>query len=193
MNYRSRLIAPIVALAGTVLFTQAVHAAQTPRVELTTTEGKIVVQLEPSRAPQTVQNFLTYVNEGFYKGTIFHRVIGTFMIQGGGFTEDMVQKETHSPIPLEARNGLSNDKYTIAMARTSYPHSATSQFFINVADNFFLNADRAQDGQGYAVFGQVVDGTDTVDKIAGVQTTVKNNMSDVPVKPVVILDAKVLP
>lgn len=193
MNYRSRLIAPIVALAGTVLLTQTVHAAQTPRVELTTTEGKIVVQLEPSRAPQTVKNFLTYVNEGFYKGTIFHRVIGTFMIQGGGFTEDMVQKETHSPIPLESRNGLSNDKYTIAMARTSYPHSATSQFFINVADNFFLNADRAQDGQGYAVFGQVVDGTDTVDKIAGVQTTVKNNMSDVPVKPVVILDAKVLP
>lgn len=193
MNYRSRLIAPIVALAGTMLLTQTVQAAQTPRVELTTTEGKIVVQLEPSRAPQTVKNFLTYVNEGFYKGTIFHRVIGTFMIQGGGFTEDMVQKETHSPIPLEARNGLSNDKYTIAMARTSYPHSATSQFFINVADNFFLNADRAQDGQGYAVFGQVVDGTDTVDKIAGVQTTVKNNMSDVPVKPVVILDAKVLP
>ena len=185
MNYRSRLIAPIVALAGTVLLTQTVHAAQTPRVELTTTEGKIVVQLDPARAPQTVKNFLTYVNEGFYKGTIFHRVIGTFMIQGGGFTEDMVQKETHSPIPLEARNGLSNDKYTIAMARTSYPHSATSQFFINV--------DRAQDGQGYAVFGQVVDGTDTVDRIAGVQTTVKNNMSDVPVKPVVILDAKVLP
>lgn len=193
MNYRSRLIAPIVALAGSMLLTHGVHAAQAPRVELTTTEGKIVVQLEPSRAPQTVKNFLTYVNEGFYKGTIFHRVIGTFMIQGGGFTEDMVQKETHSPIPLEARNGLSNDKYTIAMARTSYPHSATSQFFINVADNFFLNADRAQDGQGYAVFGQVVDGTDTVDKIAGVQTTVKNNMSDVPVKPVVILDAKVLP
>lgn len=177
-------------LAGSLLVSSAYAAS--PRVEFTTTEGKIVVQLEPDRAPQTVKNFLTYVNEGFYKGTIFHRVIGTFMIQGGGFTQDMVQKPTHDPIPLEARNGLRNDKYTIAMARTSYPHSATSQFFINVADNDFLNADRAQDGQGYAVFGQVVSGTETVDKIAEAQTTVKNGMSDVPVKPIVILDAKVL-
>ncbi len=191
MKLRSRIALPIIALSS-LLIAETALAAPAPRVELTTSEGRIVVQLEPDRAPQTVKNFLTYVNEGFYKGTIFHRVIGTFMIQGGGFTQDLVQKQTHSPIPLEARNGLSNDKYTIAMARTSYPHSATSQFFINVADNNFLNASQAQDGQGYAVFGQVVEGTDTVDKIASVQTTTKGGMSDVPVKPVVILDAKVI-
>ena len=154
--------------------------------------GKIVVQLAPERAPITVQNFLRYVEEGHYNGTIFHRVIAGFMIQGGGFTTAMVEKPTHDPIPLEARGGLRNDTYTIAMARTSYPHSATSQFYINVADNDFLNADQAQDGQGYAVFGRVVSGTDTVDKIAAVKTGVKNRMSDVPLEPVVIKSAKVL-
>ena len=114
------------------------------------------------------------------------------MIQGGGFTPAMQEKPTHDPIPLEARGGLRNDTYTIAMARTSYPHSATSQFYINVADNDFLNADQAQDGQGYAVFGRVVSGTETVDKIAAVKTGVKNRMSDVPVEPVIIKSAKVL-
>ncbi|MDY3115511.1 MAG: peptidylprolyl isomerase [Sutterella sp.] len=167
-------------------------AANDPRVEITTNLGKIVVQLDPARAPITTKNFLTYVNEGFYKGTIFHRVIGTFMIQGGGFTEDLKEKPTHAPIPLESRNGLSNDKYTIAMARTSYPHSATSQFFINVADNYFLNASKAQDGYGYAVFGQVVSGTDVVDKIAGVATGSRGFMNDVPTEAVIIQDVREL-
>ncbi len=193
MKLRQRLaftLAPLMASA--LLAMPATAAEQAPRVELDTTLGKIVVQLDPSRAPITVKNFLTYVNEGHYNGTIFHRVIGTFMIQGGGYTADLKEKPTHDPIPLEARNGLRNDKYTIAMARTSYPHSATSQFFINVADNDFLNAERAQDGQGYAVFGQVVDGTDTVDKIAGVKTGTRGFMENVPVEPVVIKEAKVL-
>ena len=188
----SSLTKSLTALMASALFMGSAYAAA-PRVEFTTTEGPIVVQLNPDRAPQTVKNFLQYVNDGFYKGTIFHRVIGAFMIQGGGFTEDLTQKQTRAPIPLEARTGLRNDKYTIAMARTGYPHSATSQFFINVADNDFLNADRASDGYGYAVFGQVMSGTDTVDKIAEVETTSKKGMNDVPVKPVVILDAKVLP
>ncbi len=193
MKLRQRLaftLAPLMASA--LLAMPATAAEQAPRVELDTTLGKIVVQLDPSRAPITVKNFLTYVNEGHYNGTIFHRVIGTFMIQGGGYTADLKEKPTHDPIALEARNGLRNDKYTIAMARTSYPHSATSQFFINVADNDFLNAERAQDGQGYAVFGQVVDGTDTVDKIAGVKTGTRGFMENVPVEPVVIKEAKVL-
>ena len=193
MKLRQRLaftLAPLMASA--LLAMPATAAEQAPRVELDTTLGKIVVQLDPSRAPITVKNFLTYVNEGHYNGTIFHRVIGTFMIQGGGYTADLKEKPTQDPIALEARNGLRNDKYTIAMARTSYPHSATSQFFINVADNDFLNAERAQDGQGYAVFGQVVDGTDTVDKIAGVKTGTRGFMENVPVEPVVIKEAKVL-
>lgn len=191
MQLRQRLALlglPLVAL----MTMNTAMAANEPRVEITTNLGKIVVQLDPARAPITTKNFLTYVNEGFYKGTIFHRVIGTFMIQGGGFTEDLKEKPTHAPIPLESRNGLSNDKYTIAMARTSYPHSATSQFFINVADNYFLNASKAQDGYGYAVFGQVVSGTDVVDKIAGVATGSRGFMNDVPIEPVVIQDVKEL-
>ena len=193
MQSRNRLLLaafPLTLLCG--LAEPAAAAQNDPRVELDTSMGKIVVQLAPERAPITVQNFLRYVEEGHYNGTIFHRVIAGFMIQGGGFTTAMVEKPTHDPIPLEARGGLRNDTYTIAMARTSYPHSATSQFYINVADNDFLNADQAQDGQGYAVFGRVVSGTDTVDKIAAVKTGVKNRMSDVPLEPVVIKSAKVL-
>lgn len=189
MQLRQRLALlglPLVAL----MTMNTAMAANEPRVEITTNLGKIVVQLDPARAPITTKNFLTYVNEGFYKGTIFHRVIGTFMIQGGGFTEDLKEKPTHAPIPLESRNGLSNDKYTIAMARTSYPHSATSQFFINVADNYFLNASKAQDGYGYAVFGQVVSGTDVVDKIAGVATGSRGFMNDVPTEAVIIQDVR---
>lgn len=189
MQLRQRLALlglPLVAL----MTMNTAMAANEPRVEITTNLGKIVVQLDPARAPVTTKNFLTYVNEGFYKGTIFHRVIGTFMIQGGGFTEDLKEKPTHAPIPLESRNGLSNDKYTIAMARTSYPHSATSQFFINVADNYFLNASKAQDGYGYAVFGQVVSGTDVVDKIAGVATGSRGFMNDVPTEAVIIQDVR---
>lgn len=191
MQLRQRLALlglPLVAL----MTMNTAMAANDPRVEITTNLGKIVVQLDPARAPITTKNFLTYVNEGFYKGTIFHRVIGTFMIQGGGFTEDLKEKPTHAPIPLESRNGLSNDKYTIAMARTSYPHSATSQFFINVADNYFLNASKAQDGYGYAVFGQVVSGTDVVDKIAGVATGSRGFMNDVPTEAVIIQDVREL-
>ena len=154
--------------------------------------GNITVELAPERAPITVRNFLAYVEKGHYDGTIFHRVIPGFMIQGGGFTADMNEKPTMQPIPLEARGGLPNDRYTIAMARTSYPHSATSQFFINVADNDFLNADRAQDGNGYAVFGRVVAGEDVVDKIAGVKTGAKGMMRDVPIEAVTIKSAKLV-
>ena len=192
MKIRSRIFLPLAAallsLPGAVLATPA----QDPRVEIVTDMGTIVVQLAPSRAPRTVENFLAYVKEGHYANTIFHRVIGGFMIQGGGFTADMKQKPVHAPIPLEARGGLPNDKYTIAMARTAYPHSATAQFYINVADNSFLNADQASDGQGYCVFGRVVSGHKVVDQIAEVRTGFKGGMSDVPVKPVTILSARVL-
>lgn len=190
MNFRSRLLLGVLPLVMSAPLAAAQPAS--PRVEIETTMGSIVVQLEPSRAPITVKNFLRYVNEGYYSGTIFHRVISGFMIQGGGFTEKMEQKPAHDPIPLEARGGLRNDRYTIAMARTSYPHSATSQFYINVNDNSFLNADEARDGQGYAVFGRVVKGTEVVDKISYVKTGMKRGMSDVPVQTVKILSARLV-
>ena len=148
MQYRTRLLLPLLPAAAFLAAPLARAAAQEPRVEIETTLGKIVVRLAPDRAPQTVKNFLRYVNEGFYNGTIFHRVIPGFMVQGGGFDETLREKPTHEPIPLEARGGLRNDRYTIAMARTSYPHSATSQFYINVADNDFLKHEQAQDGDG---------------------------------------------
>ena len=190
MQFRTRL-----ALMATPLLLElgtAHAAAGDPRVLLETSMGNITVELAPERAPITVRNFLAYVEKGHYDGTIFHRVIPGFMIQGGGFTADMNEKPTMQPIPLEARGGLPNDRYTIAMARTSYPHSATSQFFINVADNDFLNADRAQDGNGYAVFGRVVAGEDVVDKIAGVKTGAKGMMRDVPIEAVTIKSAKLV-
>ncbi|MDY4162790.1 MAG: peptidylprolyl isomerase [Sutterella sp.] len=190
MNFRSRLLLGVLPLVMSAPLAAAQPAS--PRVEIETTMGSIVVQLEPSRAPITVKNFLRYVSEGYYSGTIFHRVISGFMIQGGGFTEKMEQKPAHDPIPLEARGGLRNDRYTIAMARTSYPHSATSQFYINVNDNSFLNADEARDGQGYAVFGRVVKGTEVVDKISYVKTGMKRGMSDVPVQTVKILSARLV-
>ena len=190
MNFRSRLLLGVLPLVMSAPLMAAQPAS--PRVEIETTMGSIVVQLEPSRAPTTVKNFLRYVSEGYYSGTIFHRVISGFMIQGGGFTEKMEQKPAHDPIPLEARGGLRNDRYTIAMARTSYPHSATSQFYINVNDNSFLNADEARDGQGYAVFGRVVKGTEVVDKISYVKTGMKRGMSDVPVETVKILSARLV-
>ncbi len=190
MQFRTRLAlmaTPLLLALGT-----AHAAAGDPRVLLETSMGNITVELAPERAPITVRNFLAYVEKGHYDGTIFHRVIPDFMIQGGGFTADMNEKPTMQPIPLEARGGLPNDRYTIAMARTSYPHSATSQFFINVADNDFLNADRAQDGNGYAVFGRVVAGEDVVDKIAGVKTGAKGMMRDVPIEAVTIKAAKIV-
>lgn len=166
-------------------------AAAQPKVEFTTTMGNFVVQLDPARAPKTVANFLDYVKSGFYKGTIFHRVIPGFMVQGGGFTADMKQKPTRAPIALESRNGLRNLRGTIAMARTSDPNSATSQFFVNVADNASLDYPKP-DGYGYAVFGKVVSGMDVIDKIVAVPTKNDGPFQNVPVKPIVIESAKLL-
>ncbi|QKO22154.1 peptidylprolyl isomerase [Rhodoferax sp. BAB1] len=165
-----------------------------PHVELHITGlGTIKIELDAAKAPNSVANFLAYVNKGHYDGTVFHRVIPGFMIQGGGFEAGMNQKPTDKPINNEANNGLKNDKYTLAMARTNDPHSATAQFFINIADNGFLNhtAPSAQ-GWGYAVFGKVVAGTDVVDKIAAVKTGQKGFHGDVPKEDVVIEKAVAL-
>ena len=156
-----------------------------------TNHGDIVIKTFDDKAPETVKNFLDYCREGFYDNTIFHRVINGFMIQGGGFEPGMKQKETKSPIQNEANNGLKNTRGTLAMARTQAPHSATAQFFINVADNAFL--DHGQRDFGYAVFGKVVKGMDVADKISQVQTHNVGPYQNVPTKPVVILSAKVLP
>lgn len=163
------------------------------RVKLSTNQGDIVIELDLEKAPKTSENFLTYVRDGFYNNTIFHRVIDGFMIQGGGFEPGMKQKTTRDPIDNEANNGLKNDKYTLAMARTSDPHSATAQFFINVANNDFLNftAPTAQ-GWGYAVFGRVVEGTETVDKIRGVKTGNAGFHQNVPSADVIIEKAVIV-
>lgn len=162
-----------------------------PRVKLATSAGDIVVELTPEKAPKTVANFLQYVREKHYDGTVFHRVIDGFMIQGGGFTADMRQKPTRAPVPLEASNGLKNARYTIAMARTGDPNSATSQFFINVKDNTMLDAPNP-DGYGYTVFGKVVAGADVVDKIRAVQTGNKSGMRNVPLDTITIQSATVV-
>lgn len=165
-----------------------------PRVALhISNHGVITIELDAEKAPKTVENFLSYVNKGHYDGTIFHRVIDGFMVQGGGFEPGMSQKATDAPIENEAGNGLKNDKYTLAMARTQAPHSATAQFFINVADNDFLNhtAPSAQ-GWGYAVFGRVVEGTDVVDRIKGVKTGRRGFHDDVPADDVLIEKAVAL-
>ncbi|MFH1849561.1 MAG: peptidylprolyl isomerase [archaeon] len=159
-------------------------------VMLETSMGNIEIELNAEKAPITVENFLMYVNEGFYDGTIFHRVIGNFMVQGGGFTPDGNQKAVHAPIKLESGNGLANDIGTVAMARTSVPDSATAQFFINVVNNDFLN--NAPGNPGYAVFGRVVAGMDVVNEIKAVQTG-SSPMPDWPVEPVVIVRAYVKP
>ena len=159
------------------------------KVLLTTTYGKIVLQLDTVRAPATTENFVQYVRDGHYDGTIFHRVISNFMIQGGGFTPDMEQKPTRAPIENEAGNGLSNETGTVAMARTSDPHSASAQFFVNVADNHFLDKERSQDGWGYAVFGKVVSGEQVVETIGKVPTTSRSGHQNVPVNPVTIISA----
>lgn len=156
-------------------------------IRFTTNKGVFDVELNEAAAPKTCEHFLQYVRSGFYNGTIFHRVISGFMIQGGGFEPGLQQKETKAPIENEANNGLKNDKYTIAMARTNDPHSATSQFFINVADNDFLNhTSPTPRGWGYAVFGKVVAGTDVVDAIAAVRTASRSWYGDVPVEDVVM-------
>ncbi len=166
-------------------------ATAAPTVELQTTQGKIVLELDAARAPKTVLNFLTYAKEGFYDGTVFHRVIPDFMIQGGGFDKNMGEKTTRAPIENEARNGLKNQRGTIAMARRGDPHSATAQFFINHRDNTRIDYP-GHDGWGYAVFGKVVQGMDTVDKIAAVKTGPRPPHRDVPLDPVVILSVKVI-
>ncbi len=182
----------LASLALAAMFSVAnVHAQTAPKVKLTTSMGDIVVQLDPAKAPKTVENFLAYVNDKHYDGTVFHRVMDGFMIQGGGFTADMQQKATKPPIPLEASNGLKNDTYTIAMARTGNPNSATSQFFINVKDNAMLNAPQP-DGHGYAVFGKVVEGTAVVDKIKAVAVGNKGGHQNVPNTPVTITSATVV-
>jgi len=160
-------------------------------VKLHTNHGAITLQLDAEKAPNTVKNFLDYVNSGFYSNTIFHRVIEGFMIQGGGFEPGMKEKPTKAPIKNEAANGLGNDTYTIAMARTSDPHSATAQFFINVKNNGFLDYP-GQDGWGYCVFGKVVEGTDVVDAIRKVPTGLRGGYQDVPEKDVIITKAEVL-
>jgi len=167
-----------------------------PKVEFKTTMGNFVLELDDVKAPKTTANFLNYVKSGFYNGTIFHRVIDGFMIQGGGFTPDLVQKPTDAPVASEANNGLKNNTYTIAMARTSDPDSATAQFFINVKDNEGLNYPNAM-GNGYTVFGKVISGTQTIDAIRKVPTMVApaprmGRMADVPTKPVVIESATIL-
>jgi peptidyl-prolyl cis-trans isomerase A (cyclophilin A) len=159
------------------------------KVKLATSQGDIVIELDKEKAPKSVGNFLQYVKAGHYDGTIFHRVIENFMIQGGGMKADMSEKPTRAPIPLESRNGLNNARGTVAMARTMDPNSATAQFFINVKDNAFLDQANSRDGNGYAVFGKVVSGMDVVDKIRAVPTGEKGGHRDVPATPVVIKKA----
>ncbi|MCA1246179.1 peptidylprolyl isomerase [Massilia sp. MS-15] len=160
-------------------------------VRMTTNMGNITIELDAEKAPKTVANFLDYVNKGHFANTIFHRVIKDFMIQGGGFEPGMQQKATDATVENEGKNGLKNDKYTIAMARTSAPHSASAQFFINTKDNAFLNYP-GQDGWGYAVFGKVTEGQDVVDQINAVKTSRSGMHSDVPVEPVIIEKVEVL-
>ena len=165
-----------------------VFAEKNIQFVINTSKGNIVIETYPEKAPITVKNFESYVNKGFYNATIFHRVIDGFMIQGGGFTKDMSQKQTDAPIKNEADNGLKNEKYSVAMARTQDPDSASSQFFINVNDNNFLDFP-GQDGSGYCVFGKVVEGQDVVDKIAKVSTGSANGHQDVPNENVIIEEA----
>ncbi len=176
-----------------VLYADDPNTPYHPQVSIMTSKGEIVVELRPEKAPKTVENFLEYVNSGFYENTIFHRVIKGFMIQGGGLTADLNKKKTRDPIRNEADNRLSNRKYTIAMARTNDPHSATSQFFINTANNTPLDfKNQSQAGWGYCVFGRVIKGMEVVDAIENVKTSSNGMMNDVPVETIVITGAKVL-
>jgi peptidyl-prolyl cis-trans isomerase B (cyclophilin B) len=172
---------------------QADGTSKMPQVKLETSLGDIVIELNEDKAPITVANFLSYVNEGFYDGTIFHRVIKNFMIQGGGFTQDFQQKTTKSAIENEADNGLSNKRGAVSMARTNDPHSATAQFFINTVDNGFLDFQgKVPSGWGYAVFAEVIDGMDVVDAIREVDTTMRGPHQDVPAEDIVIIKATVI-
>ena len=189
MKLSLAVVATVLVLGATSLPAQtpAPAAKPNPRVTLDTSKGKIVVELFPDKAPKTVANFLQYVKAGFYDGVIFHRVIPDFMIQTGGFTSDMTQKPNKGPIKNESDNGLHNERGTLAMARLTEPHTASSQFFINLKDNRSL--DHSPRGWGYTVFGQVVEGMDVVDAIATVRTTTKGPHGDVPVEPILIKKA----
>jgi peptidyl-prolyl cis-trans isomerase B (cyclophilin B) len=183
----------LTGMLAAVVFSGTIVAQDRPQVKLETSLGDIVIQLNATKAPKTVRNFLAYVDSGFYHGTIFHRVIQTFMIQGGGFTEDMQEKSTRPPILNEAANGLSNLRGTVAMARRNDPNSASSQFFINTVDNLGLDhKNTTESGFGYCVFGRVIKGMETVDAIAKTPTTMRNGMGDVPATPVIIKKATVV-
>jgi len=188
-NSRALIITGFLALAIASMHSHLVHAAEpAPKVKMVTNLGDMVIELDREKAPQTVENFLQYVSDGYYEGTIFHRVIKDFMVQGGGFTLGFEKKETRDPVQNEADNSLTNDRFTIAMARTQAPHSATAQFFINTADNDFLNH-RSKDiaGWGYTVFGKVVEGQDVADWIGKTPTGAAGPFSkDVPTNPIVI-------
>jgi len=171
------------------LLTSVVTAASAQTVRLSTSMGDIVLELDTQRAPTTAANFAQYVREGHYDGTIFHRVIGSFMIQGGGMTPDLREKTARAPIPLENKSGLTNRRGTVAMARTMDPNSARAQFFINVVDNPMLDPANSRDGNGYAVFGKVVQGMDVVDKIKAVATGPSGMHDDVPLRPILIKKA----
>lgn len=187
------LLALLAVFAIVPGFAQAAAGKADPVVKLETTMGDIVIRLNERKAPITCANFVQYVKSGHYDGTIFHRVIRDFMIQGGGFTDNMKEKPTHAPIRNEANNGLKNEKYTIAMARTNDPHSASAQFFINTKNNNFLDFKSQKNGEwGYAVFGKVIQGQNVVDKIEKVETGRRAGHDDVPTTPVVIKKAVVL-
>ena len=181
------------ALVALVTAGAGMAVAANPKVEMETSKGKMVIELFPDKAPETVKNFLNYVETKYYDGTIFHRVIPKFMIQGGGFTADMKQKSAGAPIKNEADNGLKNDRGTIAMARTGDPHSATAQFFINSVNNDFLNhKGKTQQGWGYVVFGKVISGMNVIDAISAVKTVTRGGYRDIPAETIEIRSARVL-
>jgi peptidyl-prolyl cis-trans isomerase A (cyclophilin A) len=185
---RNRIWHPLATLA--VCFGLGMAApAMAQKVLLDTSLGPVVIELDAAKSQKTVANFLAYVNTGHYDGTVFHRVIPNFMVQGGGMSADMQERPTKAPIVLESRNGLVNSRGTVAMARTAVPDSATAQFFVNLKDNTFLDSANSRDGNGYAVFGKVVSGMEVIDKIAAVPTASKGPHQDVPVTPVMIRKA----
>ncbi len=188
-----KIIVILGALVALVTAGAGMAVAANPKVEMETSKGKMVIELFPDKAPETVKNFLNYVETKYYDGTIFHRVIPKFMIQGGGFTSDMKQKSAGAPIKNEADNGLKNDRGTIAMARTGDPHSATAQFFINSVNNDFLNhKSKTQQGWGYVVFGKVIAGMDVIDAISASKTVTRGRFRDVPAETIEIISARVL-
>ena len=191
---RTLILSMMLLLTSTLSFaTEKTMSDTQPKVKLTTTLGEIIIQLNAEKAPVSSANFLTYVNEGFYNGTIFHRVIPDFMAQGGGFDTSFTQKAVHAPIKNEANNGLTNTRGTLAMARTNDPNSATAQFFINLKDNSFLNhTSQTSSGWGYAVFGEVIEGMDVVDAMAKQATGNRGGHQDVPKTDIVIEKAEVV-